>query len=160
MGTMADMNTLLQALRDGIADATAVKTWCTTNYTRNHKVYIGRDQENPPDDEAYPIVSLYPISKGAGNSEDEKKHTFGVMLGIYDSSLATGGKTNVVEYNGVQRIEAFRKLVSAAVIAALTTVRITDIAITYEALELFPYFLCEQQFTCVEETEFGDDFLE
>jgi hypothetical protein len=157
---MADMNTLLQALRDGIADATAIKTWCTTNYTRNHTVYVGLDQENPPDDDAYPIVSLYPISKGAGNSEEEKKHVFGVMLGIYDTALATGGKTNVVEYKGVQNIEAFRKLVAAAISAALTTVRITDVAIAYEALELFPYFLCEQQFTAVEDTEFGDDLLE
>lgn len=157
---MADMNTLLQALRDGIAADSATKTWCTTNYTRNHKVYVGLDQENPPEDDAYPIVSVYPLSKSAGNDVERKSHQFGVMLGVYDTSLATVDKTNVVEYNGVQRIEAFRRLVAAAVNAALTTVRITETEITYEALELFPYFLCEQQFTCVEETEFGDDFLE
>lgn len=157
---MADMNTLLQALRDGIADDSATKSWCTTNYTKNHKVYIGLDQDSPPISDNYPIVSVYPLGKISGYSAEEVAHKFGVMLGIYDSSLATGGKTNVVEYKGVQNIEAFRKLVAAAIKTAVTTVRIAEVEIVYEALEVFPYFLCEQQITLIEDTEFGSDMLE
>ncbi len=157
---MADMNALIQALRDGIADNSAVKAWCQATYGKDHKVYLGIDQDNPPAETAYPLVSLYPLSKKGGLFEERKTHEFGVSLGIYDSTLAAGGKTNVIEYNGVQRIEAFRKLISAAISAALTTVRIIGSESTYEALELFPYFLCVQDFTCDEETEFGDDMVE
>lgn len=157
---MADMNTLLQALRDGIADDSATKTWCNTNYGQDHKVYVGLDQDNPPDQNNYPIVSVYPLSKRGGYSADEVNHQFGIMVGIYDTSLATGGKTNVVEYKGVQNVEAFRKLVAAAIKTAVTTVRIAEVEIVYEALEVFPYFLCEQQITLIEDTEFGSDMLE
>lgn len=158
-----DINTLLTTIRDAVADDTATKTWTQSIYTKDHHVFLGIDERNPPAESSYPAVSLYPVNKAAGEGQESIRHTVGLSLGIHDESLATGGKTNVTEYNGMQRIETFRQKVfdaTATAVTGLSGMSITEIETEYSAIEFFPYFLCVMTITADEETEFGSDFLQ
>jgi hypothetical protein len=153
-----NISTLLTSIRDAIHDDSATKTWCTANYTRNHYVYVGADQRNPPGDDKYPLVGMYLIGKKAGYGLDSEEHRIGVTCGLYDSSLAATGKANVVQYTGVANLEAFRKLVETAIKGAVSSPqRIEEINIEYEMLEFFPYFLCNMEIRIPDDYFQGDD---
>jgi len=153
-----NMITLLTSLRDAIHDNSATQTWCTTNYTRNHKVYVGIDTRNPPDVDEYPIVHIFPVSKIEGYELDEQEHGIGVTCGLYNADTRTvSGKTNVVEYEGIQDIESFRKLIETAIVGAdISNLRIDSINIDFETLEFFPFFLASMDLKIVWPYSQGD----
>jgi hypothetical protein len=152
-----NMNTLLTTIRDAIHDNSATQTWCTANYTRNHKVYVGIDTREPPNEDAYPIVHLFPMNKIEGYSLEEQQHGMGVTCGIHNATLRTTGKTNVVEYTGMQDIETFRKLVEAAITGtAIADIRIDSLNIDYETVEFFPFFLANMEVNFVHDYAQGD----
>lgn len=153
-----NMITLLTTLRDAIHDNSATQTWCTANYTRNHKVYVGIDTRKPPAEDQYPIVHIFPVSKIEGYELEEQEHGIGVTCGIYNEDIRTvSGKTNVVELEGIQDIESFRKLVETAIIgASITDIRIDSLNTDYETIEFFPFFLAGMDFKFVHEYAQGD----
>ncbi|OPY78288.1 MAG: hypothetical protein A4E65_02311 [Syntrophorhabdus sp. PtaU1.Bin153] len=157
-----NMNTILTTVRDAVADDSTVKTWTQATYTADHTVFLGIDSRNPPPHSSYPAVSLYPIQKLSGYGQDTIVHAIGVSVGIHDNTLAAGGKSNVTEYNGMQRIETFRGKVIDAVVMALVglSLRITRIETEYSAIEFFPFFLATIEIIAEEETEFGSSFLQ
>ncbi len=154
-----NVNTLIQALRDTIADDTPTKAWAQATYTRDHTVYIGLNQVTPPPDTDYPLVWLYPIEKTDGDKESLITHTFGISCRVNDATTATGGKTNVVEYNAVQRVEAFRKLAETAALTALRAqgLRVVTMNAKYDLVDPFPKAAATMTVTAVEDTEFGSD---
>ena len=153
-----NITTLLEAVRDAIHDDSATKTWCTTNYTRNHKVYVGADQRKPPAQDQYPLVGLIPVNKVAGYELTEQEHGIGITCGLYNEDLATTGKANVVECQGISHIEAFRKLVETAAVGAISSPqRVDEINIEYETLEFFPYFLVTMELKVTDKYYQGDD---
>lgn len=169
-----DMNTIIAAMRDAAAQDDAVNAWCSATYGQVQKVFVGIDPKDPPHgpDIAtagtatdgtgdYPCTVLFPSSKTVGTAQDFLVHQFAATVGIYDDSKADDLDTNVIQYNGVTRIEEVRKLVETAMIAAAAALnlRVTDLQITYAPIELFPYFMADMDFTLNQETEFGDDFF-
>jgi hypothetical protein len=158
---MADLNTILSGLRDALADDTPMDTWANATYGKGHSVYVGIDIANPPAESAYPLASLTVTRKTVGTSLEEIPHDVAVTLGVCDSSLADSSDVNVVEYNGVQRIEAYRKLAETALITKALSLglRVTEARIEFAPVTLFPYFLCDMELTLVEDTEFGSDFF-
>ena len=155
---MAGMNTLKDALRNGIADNAATKTWCQTNYSRDHKVYVGIDLRKPPGEAAYPLVHLFPTAKTVGYAAMQSVHCFGVACGINDTTILTiPGKANVVEYEGVEHIEEFRKLVETAFVAAIPSgVRAERMEAAYETVDEFPFFFALMTFDLAHDYVQGD----
>ena len=160
---MSDLNTVLQKLRDTVADATAIKSWAQTNFSKNHTVFIGLDSRNPPTEDDYPCLSLYPASKEASQGEEATSNVFGCSCGINIESTATVISTNVKEYSGVQLLESFRKLV----IDAIDTLSATDLGgyitavkVDYAPIEFFPFFLCDMEITISDFREFGSDYFD
>lgn len=152
-----NMNTLLTTLRDAIHDNSATQSWCTSNYSRNHKVYVGIDIRKPPAEDQYPIVHLFPMTKLEGYELEEQEHGFGVTCGLYKTGTRTTGKTNVVEYTGMQDIESFRKLVETAITGtSIADIRIDSLNIDYETIEFFPFFLANMDFKFVHDYAQGD----
>lgn len=153
-----NITTLLDNIRDAVHDDSDTQSWCTTNYSQNQKVYVGIDERKPPDVDEYPIISLFPNIKDVGYSLEEEVHGISVVCGIYDTSLATTGKTNVVEYQGVSNLEAFRKYVETAIVGAVSIPqRIDRLDIEYEVIEFFPFFLCSMEITVIDPYYQGDD---
>lgn len=173
---VADIALILRTLRDAIAQDADTLAWVEATYARgSHTVYIGIDPEDPPsgpdidtdgsaipDTGNYPIVSIAVTEKSGGYGADVISHTIEIVVGIYDDETDVSDTINVVEKSGAQRLEAFRKLVETATVTALHSLdlRVTGSLISNgKTEEFYPYFLCAQQYTAEEETEFGDDFM-
>lgn len=155
-----NMTTLTNALRNAVADDAATATWCQATYGQNHYIYVGMDERNPPADDKYPLVHLFPLRKTAGYDLTQQDHGIGATCGIHDSTFITTGRDNLVEYNGVDRIEAFRKLVETAIAGALPTgVSLAEMAVEYETIEFFPYFLASMELRLTQDLYQGDDPL-
>jgi len=156
---MASMDTIRTTIRNAIADDTATKAWCQTNYSQDHKVYVGIDLRSPPAESDYPIVHLFPVSKTAGYAPVQSDHVWGVNCGIYNATaLTVAGKANITGYQGIDHIEDFRKLVeTAAVGASLSGLRCDRMEVTYETVEEFPFFFAIMVFYWVHDYSQGDD---
>ena len=154
-----DINTILTNIRNGVADDSATKVWTQATYAKDHKVFVGIDLRDPPRSEYCPDVSIYPLKKSSGDNSVTKDHHFGVGVRIYDDTQATPARANIVEFNGVQRVESFRKLVETAIVTAVETTThlfISEMEVTYEAVRFFPYFLAEMEFTAQEPRCLGE----
>jgi len=152
-------NTLLISLRNAVHDDSDTQTWCTANYSRNHKVYVGLDTREPPAEDQYPLVYIYPVVERAGYDLDSQDLVIGATCGIVDDDTRTvAGKTNAVELAGVQNIETFRKYVETAIVGAeLGDLMISTVEIAYETIDFFPFFIATMEFTFTDDYAQGDD---
>ena len=153
-----NMTTLLDAIRDAIHDDAAVLAWCDAAYTRAHRVFVGVDARHPPDENMYPLVHVFPVSKTGGYEVVTQGHQVAVTCGIYEAADRETSKDYVTEKLGVSYLEAFRKLVETAVVGCdISDHRIDRMEVEYETLEYFPFFLCNMTFTIVWDFAQGDD---
>ena len=149
--------TLLHNLRNAVHDDSDTQTWCTANYGRNHKVLVGVDTRKPPAEASYPLVHLFLVKKTGGYELNEQSFIIGATCGIFNSELATTGKANVVEYQGIEHVETFRKYVENAIAGVDTgDLIIATLDIDYETIEFFPFFLVNMEIRFADEYVFGD----
>lgn len=151
--------TLAHTLRDAIHDDSATQTWCTDNYGRVHKVYGSIDTRKPPSpDDDYPAVHLFLDGKKGGDSLKIIDHILGASCAIRDDDLATTGKANAIEHEGLENLETFRLKVEAALIGALPTdYYITQFEAEYNTLEFFPAFVVSTSYVIRKDLYQGDD---
>ena len=151
-----NITTLINALRDGIKNNAPLAAWCVATYAKSHTVYKGMDARNPPPETSYPLVHIFPIRKTAGYELASEDHGIGVTCGVFDSTVTISGI--VSEYGGIDNLEAFRKLVETAVVAAIPTgSRIDLLTIEYETIEFFPFLLASMEFKIADDYSQGDD---
>jgi len=160
-----DILTLYNAIRDGIADDAATKLWCQINYDRDHKVFAGIDDRNPPQETDCPYAYLFMDSKSIGYRLEQKGHSIGVITEIYkEGTTAVSGKTNIILLTGILHNETFRKYVETAVIAAVTAqlnaYAVEQIDIAYEDSEPYPFFRSYMGFSINEDYYQGDNVFE
>jgi len=153
-----NMTTLMDAIRNAVHDDSATKSWCSTNYSRNHKVYVGVDTRKPPGEAEYPLVHIFPLSKSVGYDLEEASHVISVTCGVHTTDTVTvTGKDNIVEMQGVSHVEALRKLVETAIVGAMPAgCTIDALNIEYETVEFYPFFLANMEFTITETYYQGD----
>lgn len=137
--------TLYNAIRDGVADDSATKTWSQTNYSRDHKVFAGIDDSDPPAASDTPYVYLFMDDKRVGYDLTVKDHTIGAVAEIYkEGTTPVDGKSNIIALTGVIHNEEFRKLVETAIVTAvgsvLDEITVREISIAYEDSEPYPWF--------------------
>jgi hypothetical protein len=170
---MSDLITILNTIRDGIAGDSAIDTWCRATYGQGHKVFVGIDPNSPPADPdldetgkaiagtgQYPCIALSIGGKTEGVEQLNIPHRFRSTLGLYDDSRPGDTDTNILQYAGATRIEEFRALVDAALVKAVATLEnhdITEAEMDFSPVTLFPWFLCDMDFTVVETQEFRSD---
>jgi len=136
-----NMITLKDTLRNAIHDDSDTQTWCTAQYGRNHKVYVGIDLRKPPGKDDCPLVMLAMDAKAEGYALSEQNHVFGVVCELYNSSEAATGKANVVEYQGVDHIETLRQYVLAAIAAVIPAgFFLQTVETEFSQIEFFPFF--------------------
>jgi hypothetical protein len=147
-----DIISLTMTLAEAIHDSDAIAAWATLNYSRRHKVYVGVDDENLPGAEDCPLVYLFPTGKTSGHGRDTQDHAFLVTCEIYDEENYTPpSRENLVVFQGVQRIEEFRKLVETVIFANLPATIDEDaqrqLETTYSDSLVFPFFQAHDLYT-------------
>lgn len=157
-----NITTMIDAISAAIAQDSAIAAWCTTTYGHTHKVFVSLDLRNPPGQDDCPYVALWPDDKLVGYGISEKGHGLMFDISVYDESTRThDGIGNLVEYNGVARVEALRKLVETAVAGVdLGNVSLENIDIQYDSPESFPFFTAGMAVSFQEENMLGADYLE
>jgi hypothetical protein len=147
-------------MRDAVqADATLL-AWCQANYSKAHTVYKGMDVRQPPPEAHYPIVHLFPVSKALGYGLEKQEHVIAITCGVYDADLdsSTSGGVTLYEYDGIDNLEAMRKLVEAAVKAVVPAGGLIEaMRIEYETIEFFPFLLASMELTISDEYYQGQD---
>lgn len=161
-----NIDTLVDLLIDAFVADAAILSWCNTNYLTPHTIYKGIDLRNPPPEDDYPIIHVWPIYKSVGYSLAQKPHGIGIVTGINDSTISSDTDTNLVtvkKYRGLARIEAFRKLIESSVETEIdsntNTIELTidSLEISYETIESFPFFLAINTYILTEVYSQGDD---
>lgn len=156
-----NINTLTVDFAEAVAESNIIKTWCQIAYSSDHSVYAGMDVRNPPGDDDCPYVVLYPVRKQVGQHQREKFHEIEVVGCLYDDTVRShAGVANLTEYTGVQNIEAFRKLIESAIAGVdIGNLTLSVIAVDYEMIESFPFFMCGMVIEVWEGVTIGSDPL-
>ena len=153
-----NINDLTEAFRDALKNNSALNSWCTSNYSQEAMIYVNLDLSDPPGETDCPYVVLYPVGKQVGERSARKSHNYEIICGLYDTAATTTGQ--VVEYTGVQNIEALRKLVETALTGAdIAPAWVASIGVEYETIENFPFIMAAMAIEIIEEICIGGDYL-
>jgi len=152
--------TILDTYKETLRDSTEIKSWCNTNYSTYHTIYKGVDLRKPPNKDECPLIAIVLRGKEGGQDVEQVIHTLDFVCQLYDetkTSTVTSDIT-VVEYAGINRIEAFRKLVETVIVGVISLVglRVSAIKTDFEVLDLFPFFQAIMEVTFIEEMYLGD----
>jgi len=153
-----DSNTLFETLRNAVHDNAAAQAWCLATYGQKHKVYDGIDIRNPPNEDQYPIVHMFPITMSGGYDSEQAEYEIAVVCGIHDATAAADGtRANIYVYEGRENIETFRQKIEDALTAAIPSgYRLSELSVDYETIEYFPFFLAAMRLLIVKEYYQGD----
>ncbi len=156
-----NINTLLNSISEAIAGNIDLLAWANVTYGQDHTVFVNLDSRGLPGESKCPYAALYPLTRSGGVGKSIKPHTFQVVCTVYDRETGTHpGFNNIIEYEGVQRLEAFRKLVENAITTVdLGNLWIDSVNVDYETIESFPFMLCGMEINIFEAVLIASDPL-
>lgn len=106
----------LTKLQDLITLDADVKAYCQTNYGKDPLVFLGSDDEDPPDPETdYPVIVIFAVDRDErGEGDNITRYSAEVGVGIVNDTVETGvsGKKT---YPGKKQAEELRELVEDAI---------------------------------------------
>ncbi|MEE4112712.1 MAG: hypothetical protein V2I40_07850 [Desulfobacteraceae bacterium] len=155
-----NINTLITDMAEAIAQDPDILEWANLYYGRDHYVFVNFDIENPPGESYCPYVVIFPEAKRIGQGIRQRSHTLHVVACVHDdSSRDYPGFTNIIEYEGLQRSEAFRKLVETAMAGVDIGNGLMDFEIDYDSISDFPFFWCFMSAIITEPVTMGSNPL-
>ena len=97
------INDILTSIRDLIAESEALENWCKAKFYQAHTVYLGIDENTPPDDDEYPVIALsFPrIVHG-----DRSRY-------VYEIDMAAGVINEDIEEDSTGRIKTMSGMLDA-----------------------------------------------
>jgi hypothetical protein len=104
-----DLAEMTAAVRDAIKADQTIASWCQQKYGRQHKVYVGIDDENPPAEEDYPLVAIIPFEHRWGLKSRLEEARAILVCGVVQKAVTSSG--NVVEMVGISEVETLRRMV-------------------------------------------------
>jgi len=155
-----DITTLIDDFAEGIAQDPDVLEWANLTYGQDHRVFVNFDVENPPGESYCPFVMLMPESKRAGQTIVNRSHEVHVVCCVHDSEFRDHlSISNITEYLGVSRLEAFRKLVETALASVDIGNPTIDFDIEDDTISYFPFLWCYMAARVDEPVTMGSDPL-
>jgi hypothetical protein len=156
-----DINTLLLDFARAVSEDDELTGWSRVTYDREPNVYVNMDVRNPPGEADCPYVEIHPAGKTVGQAISVKTHRFEVICCIYDEKSVTHPQSNLVEYEGVRRLEAMRKHVENAIVGVDVGNGIfSEFEIEYDTISMFPFMGASMVFQVEDHVTLGSDPLE
>jgi hypothetical protein len=153
-----DINTLQNNIANAINDNDAVNTWCAIKYGRSPKIYIGFNSRKPPGEDDYPLVRVNKTSKTMGYDLDRAEYGVSVLCGIFAADEEELARERIIQYESIDDIESFRKLVETALVAEIESPYfISGIDVEYEGVEFYPFLLANMEVRITMDYSQGDD---
>ncbi len=103
-----DIIDFITTARDILAADAAVKAWCQQAFFRDPAVYLGIDEDSPPEETEYPVIALVDVWSTAGASANRRTFEMAIGFGVVQENITTVGQ--VKTYDGVIQAEQFREL--------------------------------------------------
>ena len=129
---------LLEKLRDTIAQNQELQSYCQATFSKNATVFLGIDEEEPPQQSELPSIILFGIDREKGAS-NRILYSIAVNIAIVDESEAILGQdTKTLE--GVSKIENMLEFVENAVFANQPNLGKVDISGETLQRIFFPIF--------------------
>ena len=156
-----NINTLLNNISEAVAEDIELFAWSKATYGQKHSVYVNYDTRSLPGENNCPYVAIYPRLRTGGVGSSIKKHVFQIVCTVFDRETGIHpGFDNIVEYEGVQRMEAFRKLVETAINGVdIGNLWINSISVDYETIDSFPFMLAGMEIEIFETILISSDPL-
>jgi len=151
---------LIDDYKEAIVTNGSLLSWVGTTYNTVPTVYVDIDSRNPPGEDECPFCIIRPESKKVGNGITRKEHILSVMCCVYDSSERSQYQDNIEEYSSIKNLETFRQYVQDAITAVdISNALVSEIDISYETFETFPFLVSDMILKVIENTPMGGDFL-
>lgn len=136
-----DAITLASQIQHAIAVDANVLAYCNSEFSARPHIFVGVDDENPPDKTKYPVVALFDFFVSGGGASNSNI--------VYEMSVGCGVINDAIEYDADLKTTLYRGLVQAetlrsTVFAALKTARLGKITIKDGAVGqvmVFPMFV-------------------
>ncbi len=116
---------------------TALTAWSQEHYSKNHTVYSGINNEDPPPETAYPLLVIFGVERRKSANNDRVIYSVEIGAGVFDDDVSDESDNRVHE--GFGRVLEFRQLAESALITAhIAKADVNSDTITEL---LFPYFI-------------------
>jgi hypothetical protein len=109
-------NDLLIAVRDALAADAALDAWCQAKFGKSATIFIGIDEQNPPAESDYPLVSLTGVTHDRGDSSQEINWDVFLGIGVVNTTITVSYNTKTAE--GLLQAETMRELAENAIFRA------------------------------------------
>jgi len=121
----------------------SLSTWAETFCGQAPHVFCGSDPDNPPAQDTYPLIEVFPLSDNAGRQIDQYDAYLGLVCGIYDDSLEPVVYKDFELQRGVLRLEEFFSRIKTVIAsdADLGDGYIAEIIGQRDDNVLFPFFV-------------------
>lgn len=97
---------------DLLADDAAITAYCQAQYATDHKVYLGVNVQNPPDQSDCPFIVIYGIYRD--RNAQPGFYQFTLDFAVYIAQAAEDTVDNKVTLRGIKEVEALRQLAEDA----------------------------------------------
>ena len=152
---MAEINTLLDLITDGIKGDSDLNAWAAIYYETPLAVFENCDSRNDPWQNDCPLVVVTPDSKSTGLSNAVKAHAIQVSCLVHDETIETTIH-DVVRFLAGRRVEEMRALTLAAVRGCLpNNIHLMDVDTVYMPLDEYPLAAAVMGLTLTEEKLIG-----
>lgn len=125
-----------------VLSATTIDDYCIANYGKSLMVFIGVDNNNPPEVEDLPCLIIEPTVKNMGSKDSVFDYEIALHLGIKgaDKPIVSGNK---VTYEGVYQIEEIGNMVVDLIkneFSANTNMDTYDVTFYQDEINAFPTY--------------------
>lgn len=99
---------LLLTILNALASDRGLTQWCMEQFGKTHKVFLGIDEQHPPQADDYPLVVINGVSQIRGEGQYERQWLVSLGVGLVNETVTTSG--NTITYDGMSQAETMREL--------------------------------------------------
>lgn len=133
------LTSLVEHFRAAIYADASIASFCTTNYAKSVKLYVGYDQKNPPASANCPFIAIVPVGRSMGIMENEYVYHIDIDFGIVDNTFSDYQSNGSQEMRGFYRIDSFAELINTALETIASGHNLATDLINYQVtMDAFP----------------------
>lgn len=116
---MTLIGTILDKIRDALVQDTTFKAWTEheDNFGKHPLVFIGEDDDNPPDRSNHPLVCVCSINRAESGHKDVVSFEIGFYASVSNRGIEKDDDDNpkYFEYSGFKQAEELREQAERAI---------------------------------------------
>lgn len=133
------LETIAKKWRDAIANSTAIGDFCTTNYGKVPKIYVGLDPRHKPTSSDCPYIVLGGFTKHEGLEQGTYHYAGSVGWVVYETAVASvTGQVN--ELQGLYHLDQLGQLIWEAIAEINPNYPLSELSYSIDMLDYVPQY--------------------